>query len=575
MKKSKVRRLSIRVKILLPASLLIILLCVVMGLNSYLRTKSNLIEMGVEEARMAAVVAAKNINGDQLAELTAEDVGGSSYQELLSSMEDIKAACGIRYLYTLYTDGSQVYYGIDTDSSENHADFGKPFEVPYEDLKGVFGGEMYLEDFIDSTENGDLISAYMPVTDSSGQNVVAIVGCDYDASGVTSRLYTTLSQVIQISVICLLLALIIINVIVSAIIRSMYVVDRKISELVHHGGDLTRTLEVHSGDEMELIAGHINELLQYIRTIMIVISQNSTYLNQSSRTVAGNLSNANVSISEISATMEEMSAAMEESSASMDQINESIQNTFSSIAELYRQAEKGSGSSKQIKQNASEIYRKAVEQQECTRLQVARMADSLQQKITKSKEVERVRELTKNIITITQQTNLLALNASIEAARAGESGKGFAVVADEIGKLASNSANSAAQIQNVTLEVIQAVDELATEAEEMINLMHTTAMGGYEELLTTGKTYQNDAENIDEMLQKFTAENEQLKENVNCIREALEGMKTAVSESALGISNVAEMAVNLTNNMHVIDEKAKKNLDISEQLDQEVHKFKL
>lgn len=575
MKKSKVRRLSIRVKILLPASLLIILLCVVMGLNSYLRTKSNLIEMGVEEARMAAVVAAKTINGDQLADLTAEDVGGSSYQELLSSMEDIKTACGIRYLYTLYTDGSQVFYGIDTDSSENHADFGKPFEVPYEDLKGVFGGEMYLEDFIDSTENGDLISAYMPVTDSTGQNIVAIVGCDYDASGVTSRLYKALSQVIQISVICLLLALIIINVIVSAIIRSMYVVDRKISELVHHGGDLTRTLEVHSGDEMELIAGHINELLQYIRTIMIVISQNSSYLNQSSRTVAGNLSNANVSISEISATMEEMSAAMEESSASMDQINESIQNIFSSIAELYHQAEKGSGSSKQIKQNASEIYCKAVEKQESTRLQVARMADSLQQKITKSKEVERVRELTKNIITITNQTNLLALNASIEAARAGEAGKGFAVVADEIGKLASNSANSAAQIQNVTLEVIQAVDELATEAEEMINLMHTTAMGGYEELLTTGKTYQNDAENIDEMLQKFTAENEQLKENVNCIREALEGMKTAVSESALGISNVAEMAVNLTNNMHVIDEKARKNLDISEQLDQEVHKFKL
>ena len=182
MKKRKTRRMSVRVKVLLPASLLIIMLCAVMGTCSYLRIKSSLVAMGVEEAEMAASIAARSIDGELLSGLLPEDEGGSRYTELLSSMTSVKEDCGIRYLYTLYTDGSQVYYGIDTDSTESHAAFGKPFEVPYEELEGVFNGEAYVQDFIDSTKDGDLISAYMPIKDASGEKTVAVVGCDYDAS---------------------------------------------------------------------------------------------------------------------------------------------------------------------------------------------------------------------------------------------------------------------------------------------------------------------------------------------------------------------------------------------------------
>lgn len=57
------------------------------------------------------------------------------------------------------------------------------------------------------------------------------------------------------------------------------------------------------------------------------------------------------------------------------------------------------------------------------------MARTLDEKIEQSNAVQKIAQLTANIIEITDQTNLLALNASIEAARAGEAGKGFAVVA--------------------------------------------------------------------------------------------------------------------------------------------------
>ncbi|MBD5489108.1 MAG: methyl-accepting chemotaxis protein [Lachnospiraceae bacterium] len=574
MKREKTRKMGIRNKIVLPTTALIIILCLVMGVNSYKRTENGLIAMGVEEARMAAVISTKVIDTEKLAVLAPGAEDSEEYADILATMSGVREECGIQYLYTLYTDGRQVYYGIDTDNTQSHNEFGKVFEVSYQELQGVFQGVEYVQDYIDSTEDGELISAYMPIWDDSGA-VVGVVGCDYDASGVVQRLDDILKQTVTITVICLIVALAIINLIVGKIIRSLHTVDGKIYELVNNEGDLTQRLEIHTGDEMELIAENVNALLGYIRNIMINISDNSDRLNESSSVMAESLSLAGENITNVSATMEEMSAAMEESSAALDQVNDSIGTVFGSIEEIYRQAEDGSRSSNEIMSNASEVYQSAVENRRDAEAQAADMAAAVQNKIEKSKEVEQIRDLTKNIISITSETNLLALNASIEAARAGESGRGFAVVADQIGKLATNSADAATEIQKVTAEVIAAVDELAAEAEVMINFMNETAMGGYEQLLTTSENYRSDVGSMNEMMQRFASESEELRHSMDLIRESVEGIKTAVNESAIGISNVSDTVVGLTESVSDIDKQADSNLGVSGLLRSEVSKFKL
>ena len=574
MKRRKTRGIGIRAKILFPTTIVIALLCTVMGINSYQRTKEGLVAMGVEEAQMATVIATKVIDAEQIAALSAEKAGSEEYNELFNAMLGIKKDCGIQYLYTLYTNGEKVYYGIDADDTERVNDYGSVFEVSYQELKSVFDGEMFVQDYIDATDDGDLISAYMPLIDNSG-NVVGIVGCDYDASGVVERLNLALARVIQISFICLVIALVVLNVSVNKVIKRLRKVDDKIYELVHNEGDLTQTLDVHTGDEMEMIADNVNELLRHIREIMLNISENAEHLKESSRKVSDSLAYGETESTGDSAVMEELSAAMEESNASLEQVNESIRQIFASIANIYEQAEHGSVSSDGIMKTASEVYNRAVEEKQSATLQAADMAESVQQKIEKSKDVEKIRELTTNIINITEETNLLALNASIEAARAGESGRGFSVVADEIGKLASNSAASAAEIQNVTDEVIKTVDELAAEAEGMIRFMNETAMGGYEKLLETSESYQSNVGNMNEMMQNFTAESRQLKMQMDTIRESLEDVKTAVGESAVAVTNVAETAVNLADNVKDIGKEADFNLEIVDRLNGEVGKFKL
>ena len=340
-------------------------------------------------------------------------------------------------------------------------------------------------------------------------------------------------------------------------------------------GDLTQKLDIHSGDEMELIAGNVNALLEYIRGIMLKISDNSEHLNGSSQKIAQNLAAAEVNITDVSATMEEMSAAMEETNASLEQISTSVGQVYASIENMAARAEHGKESSGEMNGRADSVRTEASSKQQEVATQVADMAQKLNEKIEQSQAVQEIAQLTANIIEITDQTNLLALNASIEAARAGEAGKGFAVVADEIGKLAANSAEAAEQIQKVSAAVVEAVNGLAQEAENMVEFAGITAMDGYQQLVEMSEFYSKDAGDMNAIMEDFTSAAGELQKAMDEIKESTTAVSAAVEESAKGIVNVAEMSTDLTGSVGDIQKAADHNNEIADLLDTEVKRFKL
>ena len=321
--KQKTRKMSIKTKLLLLSSTLILVICMLLGVLAYVSVKSGMIEMGVEEAEMAAKVAVDVADSELVSKIVPGCESTEEYQQLLLDLRKVQENLGIEYLYTLYADGGKVYYGVDTDTSELQAEVGKEFEKSYEELKQVFEGKEYVQEYIDSSEYGDIISAYMPIKNKEGK-VVAVIGSDYNASGVLAKIKNISTQIIMFTILCEIIAIIIMSLISGKITKGMRIVNQKLYDLVHSKGDLTQKLDITSGDEMELIAGNVNSLLEHIREIMLNISRNSNNLTGSAKNIVQNISDAELNITDISSTMEEMSAGMEETSASLNQINTSV-----------------------------------------------------------------------------------------------------------------------------------------------------------------------------------------------------------------------------------------------------------
>lgn len=570
----KTRGLSIKLKIIIVANILVVCTICLLSVIFLRRLEDDMVYMGVEQARTAARMTVMQVSGDELKQLAVGGEETQVYQELLKRLRSLKKDCNMKFIYTLYTDGQTIYYGVDTDESSRQNKIGQAFDKSYAEVGAVFDGQEYVQEYIDSTQDGELITAYVPVRDSDG-NIVAMLGSDFDASEIVKKINEAKMSILILGGISILAAVLILNLVIGGVTKSIKVVNEKLFELVHNEGDLTQTLSVKTGDEMELMASNVNELLAYIHRIMVNVSDDSGTLSTSTEVIVNNLTSAGENIMDISATMQEMSAAMQETTASLNEISVSVDDAYKRIDNISGKAVEGNLTTEKISGKAQKINVDAGSQRESARLMAREMAQAVNDKIEGAKSVEDINILTEEIINITGQTNLLALNASIEAARAGEAGRGFAVVADEIGKLASDSAETAAKIRQVSGTVIASVEGLAAEAEKMIAFMENTAMDGYNKLLEMSDDYKSNAGEIHDVMEEFAEDSENMKQSIDRIRETIMNINIAVEESTKGIINVTEMSAGLSESVKDIEKKADVNKQIVGRLDTEIGKFKL
>ncbi|MDF9408472.1 methyl-accepting chemotaxis protein [Pelotomaculum isophthalicicum JI] len=198
----------------------------------------------------------------------------------------------------------------------------------------------------------------------------------------------------------------------------------KISE-----GDLTKELDYKSNDELGKMAQSFNYMVSSLKELI-----------KHTVTSSGVIAN---STEQLVAQAEETSAGASETAASISQMVTTVGQVSDNTQLVSEASEKANNYAKSGKDKIDS----AITQMNTISEFTALTADTIEDL---AKNTEKITQIAELITQISGQTNLLALNAAIEAARAGEHGQGFSVVAEEVRRLAEQSSEAANEINEIT-----------------------------------------------------------------------------------------------------------------------------
>lgn len=370
------------------------------------------------------------------------------------------------YIYVVSGDGTMLYH----PTAEK---IGKPVEnkAVSDAVAKIAKGEKVENEVVRYEFKGADKYAGIYVNDT--QDFIMVVTADYD--DVFSSIRKVEGKIGIIVILELLLVVTIGSAFAYIIVKPM----NEVSELTVKVGDMDlteneiQTRLANRKDEIGRMGRSLDYLTQSLKGVVENIKEKSAQVMD-----AANVLDSDAS--ETSTTMEQVEQA----------VNDIAEGATTQAGETQRAEEQVIEMGNMVQETSDEVEKLlafAQDMHDCT-AQASQILKALEQVNARAEEnidiiaeqtnttneaAMKISEATHLITSIAEETNLLALNASIEAARAGEQGKGFGVVASEIQKLAEQTNESAAHIEEIVQELLQDAEKAVETMYGVKEIMHT------------------------------------------------------------------------------------------------------
>ncbi len=264
-------------------------------------------------------------------------------------------------------------------------------------------------------------------------------------------------------------------------------------------GDLTQNITSEYSGVFKRLSNNVNSTVEKLKDVIGTMQANG-------QQVAATSSEVNMAAQKIGQGSSEQAASLEEISSAMEEMASNISQSASNAAKT------------------EDIAQKVSIDAETSAKIVATAAESMKEVTEKISIIEE----------ISRQTNMLALNAAIEAARAGEHGKGFAVVAAEVRKLAERSQHAAAEISDLSSDVVtlaelagDRLDDLVPSIKQTAELVQEISVSAREQ--DTGANEINNAlQQLDSAVQRSAGSAEELVSSANVLAEQSNSQKQTI-----------------------------------------------
>jgi methyl-accepting chemotaxis protein len=515
--------------------------------------------------------------GRKLVERSLTFIDVASFESISQSMDQnypafvrmqgdllsLKENFGAEYLWTASPDSSNpahITFIVDGSAPVDSEDYSPPGAtdemedtafVRCVETKEVTSGEP-----TDQGEWGWLLSTYAPIMSEDGR-LLGVIGADFNADDLIAGLQTNTWRQLLIGVVLLAAGLVLLIVFLRMIFTPLGKVNAALKDISEGEGDLRRTLEIKSENEIGELSGSFNKTFGKIKNMVLTIKNQSDVLSQTGEDLEHNMRETASAITQITAAIESVknkallqSSGVDKTSSAMEVVTQTIEQ-LNEI--MVRQTDKIQQSSAAIKEMISDIQAvtTTLEGNAENVIALSKAASvgrgSLGQVTADIGEISKASqgllEINSVMENIASQTNLLSMNAAIEAAHAGEVGKGFAVVASEIRKLAEDSSNQSKTIGEALKKIRASIEKVTDRTNDAMEKFNTI-----ESFVNTVATETN---NIKNAMEKQSSDGKDILASI----DSLDSLTREVSDKSANMLDSSRNVIAESRNLQIVTEE--------------------